>query len=89
MDKKEEIYPLYCKIVCKILYKSLYNIVALNIQRFGVYIQIISELCKDLGLVSKSSLALLSVVSRCSLGGIRQGIRKGKKVIGERLKARK
>ena len=38
MDKKEEIYPLYRKIVYKILYKPLYNIVVLNIQRFGVFV---------------------------------------------------
>ena len=38
MDKKEEIYPLYRKIVYKILYRPLYNIVVLNIQRFGVFV---------------------------------------------------
>ena len=38
MDKKEEIYPLYRKIVYKILYKPLYNIVVLNIQRLGVFV---------------------------------------------------
>ena len=38
MDKKEEIYPLYRKIVYKILYKPLYNIVVLNTQRFGNFV---------------------------------------------------
>ena len=38
MDKKEEIYPLYRKIVCEILYKPLYNIVVLNTQRFGNFV---------------------------------------------------
>ena len=43
MDKKEEIYPLYRKIVYKILYKPLYNIVVLNIQRFGVFVHTFLE----------------------------------------------
>ena len=38
MDKKEEIYPLYRKIVYKILYKPLYNIVVLNIQRYSAFV---------------------------------------------------
>ena len=43
MDKKEEIYPLYRKIVYKILHKPLYNIVVLNTQRYSAFVPKIGE----------------------------------------------
>ena len=59
MDKKEEIYPLYRKIVYKILYKPLYNIVVLNIQRFGVFCAYILKIWQSIGSYSKREVLCL------------------------------
>ena len=44
MDKKEEIYPLYCKIVYKILYRPLYNIVVPYLRHYSTFVPKIGEI---------------------------------------------
>ena len=53
MDKKEEIYPLYRKIVYKILYKPLYNIVVLNLRHYSAFVPKIGDFSGKVDIYSK------------------------------------
>ena len=59
MDKKEEIYPIYRKIVYKILYRPLYNYSRAEYSAFWCFCAYILKIWQSIGSYSKREVLCL------------------------------